>query len=124
MKFKTFIGPWNIPVQHAMTIGELSQMFNTEMNIHHPNLTVIKLLYPPDAFPRDPQNYNNARWCVKEFVCCDFSNFIKLACFLFIRLLPSPNLPTLLSGFLYPGAVMVEAFFKVSLGRGILFECS
>lgn len=65
MKFKTFIGPWNIPVQHAMTIGELAHMFNVEMNINHPSMTVIKLVYSDGALPRAPEDYNNARWCAE-----------------------------------------------------------
>ena len=85
-------------MQHAMTMGELAQMFNVEMNIFNPNLKVIKLVVTNNSNPRDSLTYNNARW-----------------------LLPSPNLPTLYTSMVYPGFVIFEAFNSISLGRGIYF---
>lgn len=83
-------------MQHGMTYGELVRLFNTEMKINHPNLSVVKLSFGSNENPREALKYNTARW-----------------------LLPSPNLPTLLSSKIYPGTVIFEAFSKVSLGRGI-----
>jgi len=78
-----------------MTMGELAQLFNIEMNINHKNLHVIKLVFNKNENARLPFTYENARW-----------------------LLPSPNLPTLLSSLYYPGTVIFEALDNVSLGRG------
>jgi uncharacterized protein YbbC (DUF1343 family) len=94
-KFITFIGIWTIPMAYAMTMGELAMMFNEEMNIKHTGLHVVKNLISEGEDPRSSLTYENARW-----------------------LLPSPNLPTLLSSFLYNGMVIFEALGKVSLGRG------
>jgi uncharacterized protein YbbC (DUF1343 family) len=94
LKFKSFIGIWNIALRHGMTIGELALMFNTEMNINHPKLHVLKI--QGDYSKRLPiDSYENTAW-----------------------LPTSPNLPTLESAFLYPGIVMYEAMRNVSLGRG------
>lgn len=89
------IGVWNVTMQHAMTMGELAFLFNEEMDIHHPGLHVIKNVYSQNENPRDPLTYENARW-----------------------ILPSPNIPTLLTSFFYPGMVLFEALGNVSLGRG------
>jgi uncharacterized protein YbbC (DUF1343 family) len=34
-KYITFIGVWTLPMEYAMTMGELAMMFNDEMNIKH-----------------------------------------------------------------------------------------
>jgi len=94
-KFISFIGIWTLPLEYGMTIGELAMMFNDEMNIHHTGLHVIKNVVTGGDDPRAALTYQNARW-----------------------LLPSPNLPTLLSSFLYNGMVIFEALGNVSLGRG------
>jgi uncharacterized protein YbbC (DUF1343 family) len=94
-KFISFIGIWTLPMEYAMTMGELAMMFNDEMNIHCPGLHVVKNIIADGQDPRSALNYENARW-----------------------LLPSPNLPTLLSSFLYNGMVIFEALLNVSLGRG------
>jgi uncharacterized protein YbbC (DUF1343 family) len=94
-KFITFIGIWTIPLEYAMTMGELAMMFNDEMNIKHAGLHVVKNVVSKGEDPRSALTYENARW-----------------------LLPSPNLPTLLSSLLYNGMVIFEALGKVSLGRG------
>ncbi|KAL0488138.1 hypothetical protein AKO1_008960 [Acrasis kona] len=98
----SFIGIWSIPMQHAMTMGELARMFNHEMEINHPELYVvhIKQADPTQRSPdnvsisRKPLVYGNARW-----------------------LPPSPNLPTHLTSMIYPGVVLFEAT-NLSLGRG------
>jgi uncharacterized protein YbbC (DUF1343 family) len=95
LKYQTFIGIWTLPMTHAMTFGELAHLFNAEMNISHTQLHVIKLVVNKAEDPRQPRTYQNARW-----------------------LLPSPNLPTLLSSLFYPGMVIFEALANVSLGRG------
>jgi uncharacterized protein YbbC (DUF1343 family) len=101
--FVNFIGPWTIPMQHAMSIGELARMFNDEMGIHHPNLYIIKMRQAdptqrsPDSISvlRKPLVNGNARWIP-----------------------PSPNLPTFFSTLIYPGMVLFEATKLISLGRG------
>jgi uncharacterized protein YbbC (DUF1343 family) len=101
--YKSFIGVWTIPMQHAMSMGELARMFNTEMGINHDALYVIKITQAnptqrsPDGVPvtRKPLAFENARWVP-----------------------PSPNLPTLTSSWLYPGMVLFEATQLISLGRG------
>jgi len=94
-KYISFIGIWTLTMQHAMTMGELALLFNTEMNINHSELHVIKNVYSTGDDPREALTYANARW-----------------------ILPSPNIPTLLTSLLYPGMVLFEALGQVSLGRG------
>jgi uncharacterized protein YbbC (DUF1343 family) len=101
--FLNFIGSWTIPMQHAMTMGELARMFNDEMNIHHQDLYITKIRQvdptqrSPDGISvlRKPLVFGNARWIP-----------------------PSPNLPTLFSTAIYPGMVLFEATKLISLGRG------
>jgi len=84
-----------LPMQHAMTMGELALLFNDEMNINHKELHVIKNAFSEGEDARNALTYENARW-----------------------ILPSPNIPTLLTSLLYPGMVLFEALAQVSLGRG------
>jgi uncharacterized protein YbbC (DUF1343 family) len=94
LQYKSFIGIWNIALQHGMTMGELALMFNTEMGINHPKLHILKI--QGDYSQRLPlDSYESTAW-----------------------LPPSPNLPTLESSFLYPGMVLFESMRNVSLGRG------
>jgi uncharacterized protein YbbC (DUF1343 family) len=73
-----------------MTVGELAEMFNTEMKIHA-KLRVIKM-----------QGYKRTDWYDETGLPW---------------VVPSPNLRTLTEAILYPGVAMVEGS-NVSVGRG------
>ena len=88
--FESFVGQYPIPMRHGMTIGELANLFNAEFGIGA-DLDVI----PMDGWRRD--QYHDATglpW-----------------------VMPSPNMPTLDTAIVYPGAVLFEGT-NVSEGRG------
>ncbi|MDR1526321.1 MAG: DUF1343 domain-containing protein [Dysgonamonadaceae bacterium] len=90
MKYKSGVGGLPIPVVHGMTLGELAQMVNGEKWLPEGrtcDLTVIPCL-----------NYTHQTMCR-------------------LPLSPSPNLPNMLSIYLYPSICYFEAT-PVSLGRG------
>nr|WP_204541262.1 DUF1343 domain-containing protein [Peribacillus deserti] len=89
-KYSSFIGEYAIPVRHGMTVGELALLFNKEFNIGA-DLTVVKM----EGWKRD-MYYDNTPL---EWV------------------LPSPNMPTLETALVYPGAALIEGT-NVSEGRG------
>jgi uncharacterized protein YbbC (DUF1343 family) len=89
-KYKSFVGMHQVPVVHGMTIGEYAQMINGEKwlpNNLTSELTVVKC----------------SGW--------DHSKFYKLP------IKPSPNLPNMLSIYLYPSLCFFEGTV-VSVGRG------
>jgi uncharacterized protein YbbC (DUF1343 family) len=88
--FRSFVGMYPIPMRHAMTIGELAVLFNTEFGIGCA-LEVVRM----DG------------WC-REMYFDD----TKLP-----WIMPSPNIPTLDTAIVYPGAVIFEGT-QVSEGRG------
>ncbi len=86
----SFVGQFQIPLRHGMTIGELARLFNDHFAIGA-SLQVI----PMDGWRRSM--YHDATglpW-----------------------VLPSPNLPTLDSAIVYPGMVLLEGT-NLSEGRG------
>jgi uncharacterized protein YbbC (DUF1343 family) len=90
MKYKSGVGGLPIPVVHGLTLGELALMVNGEKWLPENricDLTVIKCL-----------NYTH-------------QTMYRLP------ILPSPNLPNMLSVYLYPSICYFEAT-PVSLGRG------
>ncbi|GAM12950.1 alternate gene name yzbB [Mesobacillus selenatarsenatis SF-1] len=89
-EYKSFVGNYEIPLRHGMTVGELARLFNEEFNIGA-NLTVVEM----DRWKRT-MNYDDTPL---EFV------------------MPSPNMPTLDTAFVYPGAALIEGT-NVSEGRG------
>jgi len=89
-KYSSFVGEFPIPVRHGMTVGELAQLFNKEFNIGA-DLTVVKM----EGWKRN-QHYDETPL---EWV------------------LPSPNMPTLETAFVYPGAALIEGT-NISEGRG------
>ncbi|MBT2683888.1 DUF1343 domain-containing protein [Bacillus sp. ISL-37] len=89
-EYKSFVGNYEIPLRHGMTVGELARLFNEEFNIGA-DLTVVEL----DRWKRT-MNYDDTPL---EFV------------------MPSPNMPTLDTAFVYPGAALIEGT-NVSEGRG------
>lgn len=88
--YKSFVGNYEIPLRHGMTVGELAKLFNEEFNIGA-DLTVVEM----DRWKRT-MNYDETPL---EFV------------------MPSPNMPTLDTAFVYPGAALIEGT-NVSEGRG------
>ena len=89
-EFASFVGQFSIPTRHGMTPGELAQLFNEHFNIGC-DLSVIKM----DGWERSFwQDETDAPW-----------------------VLPSPNMPTIDTATVFPGAVHFEGT-QVSEGRG------
>ena len=86
----SFVGQFPIPLRHGMTIGELARLFNQEFSIGAA-LDVV----PLDGWQRRMYfDETGLPWVI-----------------------PSPNLPTLDSTIVYPGAVLFEGTM-LSEGRG------
>ncbi|GGC94363.1 hypothetical protein GCM10007216_26370 [Thalassobacillus devorans] len=90
MEYKSFVGNYPIPLRHGMTVGELAKYFNEEHEIGA-DLTVVEM----DGWKRH-MYYDKTPL---EFVA------------------PSPNMPTLDTALVYPGAAWIEGT-NVSEGRG------
>lgn len=90
MKYSSFVGNYSIPLRHGMTVGELAELFNEEFEIGA-ELTVVKM----NGWKRD-MYYDDTSL---PFV------------------MPSPNMPTLETALVYPGAALIEGT-NVSEGRG------
>ena len=88
--YESFVGLYELPMRHGMTIGELARLFNEHIGLGA-KLEVI----PMQGWTRDM--YFDATGL--PFV------------------LPSPNIPTLEAEIVYPGAVLFEGI-NVSEGRG------
>ncbi len=87
---RSFVGQFPIPLRHGMTIGELARLFNREFGIGA-ELDVVAL----EGWRRSMyHDETGLPW-----------------------VLPSPNLPTLDSAIVYPGAVLFEGT-RLSEGRG------
>jgi uncharacterized protein YbbC (DUF1343 family) len=86
----SFVGRYPIPMRHALTIGELCQLFNSHFGINC-DLTVI----PVKGWRRSMYFHDSGLPWVA----------------------PSPNLPTVDSTMVYPGQVIWEGT-NVSEGRG------
>ena len=88
--FESFVGQYPIPMRHGMTIGELAQLFNAEFGIGA-DLEIVKM----DGWRREMYfDATGLPW-----------------------VMPSPNMPTLDTAVVYPGAVLFEGT-NVSEGRG------
>jgi uncharacterized protein YbbC (DUF1343 family) len=86
----SFVGQYPIPLRHGMTIGEIARLFNVEFGIGAA-LDVV----PLDGWRRHMYHDDTGLPWV----------------------MPSPNLPTLDSAIVYPGAVLFEGTL-LSEGRG------
>lgn len=87
---ESFVGMFPIPMRHGMTVAELARMFNEEFK-----LGCGLEIAPMTGYKRDFWfNDTGAPWVI-----------------------PSPNMPTLDTTMVYPGAVLVEGT-KISEGRG------
>ncbi|MCG8568011.1 MAG: DUF1343 domain-containing protein [Desulfobacterales bacterium] len=89
-EFTSFVGRYPIPMRHGMTVGEISQFFNTTFNINC-ELSVI----PMEGWHRGMYWEDTGLPWIP----------------------PSPNLPTPLSCAVYPGQVIYEGT-QLSEGRG------
>ena len=86
----SFVGQFAMPTRHGMTIGELAQLFNRHFDLGS-DLEVV----PMEGWSREYwHDETDARW-----------------------VLPSPNMPTLDSATVFPGAVHFEGT-QMSEGRG------
>ena len=88
--FASFVGQFPIPLRHGMTIGELARLFDDEFGIHC-SLDVVPLTGWRRSMYFDE---TGVPW-----------------------VMPSPNIPTLDSAIVYPGAVLFEGT-RLSEGRG------
>jgi uncharacterized protein YbbC (DUF1343 family) len=88
--YTSFVGQFPLPLRHGMTIGELARLFNDEFGIGAA-VDVIQL----EGWTRSMYfDETGLPWII-----------------------PSPNVPTLDSAIVYPGAVLFEGT-KLSEGRG------
>lgn len=89
--FASFVGRYNVPIQHGMTLGELAQLLNGEWNRHPAELEVIQC----EGLQRD------MRW---QDTGLPF-------------VITSPAMPHLFTVMQYPGACLIEGT-TLSEGRG------
>jgi uncharacterized protein YbbC (DUF1343 family) len=89
-KYSSFVGMYPIPLRHGMTVGELALLFNKEFGIGA-DVTVVKMKGWKRSMYYDD---TGLQW-----------------------VLPSPNMPTLDTALVYPGAALIEGT-NVSEGRG------
>jgi len=88
--FESFVGQFPIPMRHGMSIGELARLFNDAFGLGA-TLTVV----PVEGWTRDMYfDATSLPW-----------------------VMPSPNMPTLDTAIVYPGAVLFEGT-QLSEGRG------
>src|SRR6185295_4811931 len=88
--FESFVGEYPIPMRHGMTIGELAGLFNEHFRIGA-KLEVVLM----------------RGWSRASFFDETGVPWVQ----------PSPNIPTLDSAIVYPGAVLLEGT-TASEGRG------
>jgi uncharacterized protein YbbC (DUF1343 family)/CubicO group peptidase (beta-lactamase class C family) len=88
---KSFVGCYEIPLRHGMTIGELATMFNSSLN-PKADLHVVAM-----------KNWRRDEWF-------DSTGLTWID--------PSPNMRSLNAAILYPGIAMLEAAKNYSVGRG------
>ena len=89
-RYSSFVGQFPIPMRHGMTVGEIAQMFNTAFAIGA-DLRVV----PMEGWRREMfYDETGLPW-----------------------VMPSPNIPTLDTAIVYPGAVLFEGTM-LSEGRG------
>ncbi len=89
-EFRSFVGLAPLPMRHGMTVGELSRLFALGMDAE-PELEVVWM----EGWRRDMSfDRTGLPW-----------------------VLPSPNMPTLDTAFVYPGACLLEGT-ELSEGRG------
>lgn len=90
IEFRSFVGMDNIPMRHGMTIAELARMFQAK---YFPNLELFVI--PMEGWRRDMAFEDTGLAWV----------------------MPSPNMPSIETAFVYPGQVLLEGT-NLSEGRG------
>ncbi|WP_281659204.1 DUF1343 domain-containing protein [Halobacillus sp. Cin3] len=90
MNYQSFVGNYPVPLRHGMTVGELALLFNEEYDIGA-DLEVVQM----------------KGW--KRKMDYDDTGLSFVA--------PSPNMPTVDTAYVYPGAALIEGT-NVSEGRG------
>lgn len=88
--YESFVGQFPIPLRHGMTVGELAQMFNEAFHLGAP-----LHVEPMEGWQREM--------------------YFDQTCLPWV--MPSPNIPTLDTAIVYPGAVLFEGTL-LSEGRG------
>ncbi len=88
--YESFVGAHDVPVRHGMTVGEMARLYAAEQGLD------VDLEVVPMAGWHRSMDYDDTglAW-----------------------VLPSPNMPTLDTAFLYPGLCLVEGT-QLSEGRG------
>jgi uncharacterized protein YbbC (DUF1343 family) len=91
----TFVGFYQVPLRHGMTVGELARMYNAEKNLKA-KLTVIAV-----------ENWRRGQWFDETGL--PWTN-------------PSPNMRNLKQAILYPGVGLLERALSVGRGTDTPFE--
>lgn len=91
----TFVGFYQVPLRHGMTVGELARMYNSEKNLKA-RLTVIEV-----------ENWRRSQWFDETGL--PWTN-------------PSPNMRNLKQAILYPGIGLLERALSVGRGTDTPFE--
>ena len=96
-EMRSFVGVWDLPMRHGLTLGELALLFNQRLGIEG-NLRVI----PLEGWHRRMTFPETGRFWIP----------------------PSPNMPAVETAYVYPGQVLWEGT-NISEGRGTTrpFEC-
>lgn len=89
-EFSSFIGKYPIPMRHALTIGELAQLFKSKFDVQC-DLNVVRM-----------QGWSREMWFDQTGLPW---------------VLPSPNMPSVDTATVYPGLCLIEGT-NVSEGRG------
>ncbi len=89
-RYRSFVGIWDIPVRHGMTVGELALLFNEEAGLNT-KLKVHRMI-----------EWNRRMWF-------DETGLPWVP--------PSPNMPCLSTATVYPGTCLLEGT-NISEGRG------
>ncbi|MFO1488428.1 MAG: DUF1343 domain-containing protein [Verrucomicrobiota bacterium] len=91
----TFVGFYEVPLRHGMTVGELALMYNAEKKLNA-DLTVIRV-----------ENWRRNQWFDETGL--PWTN-------------PSPNMRNLTEAILYPGVGLLESALSVGRGTDSPFE--
>jgi len=91
----TFVGFYEVPLRHGMTLGELARMYNAEKNLKA-DLTVIEI-----------ERWRREEWFDETGL--PWTN-------------PSPNMRSLKAAILYPGIGLLESALSVGRGTDTPFE--
>jgi uncharacterized protein YbbC (DUF1343 family) len=89
--FESFIGAHNVPIRHGLSIGELARLYQVERNLNRLQLEVVPCAgWRREIFFED----TGLPW-----------------------VMPSPNMPTIETAWVYPGQCLLEGT-NLSEGRG------